>query len=115
MFCKNCGKELSSEINYCPYCGTPQFESSRIRNINNVDNKNVSKRSRTIAACLAFFLGAFGIHRFYLGKNKTGILQIILTCCLGVGAIWALIDFAIILCGTFRDNEGLLVSNWDIV
>ena len=50
---------------------------------------------------------------FYVGKTGTGILQIILTFCFGIGYIWALIDLIIILCGNFKDKEGLLISDWD--
>ena len=112
MFCKNCGKELTEDIKFCPNCGTPQVE--QIQENTKPENKNVSIRSRSIAALLAFFLGALGIHRFYVGKNGTAILQIILTFCYGIGAIWALIDLVMILCGSFKDKDDLLVLDWDI-
>lgn len=35
-------------------------------------------RNKTVAALLAFFLGIFGVHRFYLGKRAQGILHLIL-------------------------------------
>lgn len=35
------------------------------------------------------------------------------TCCFGLGCIWALIDFIIILCGNFTDKAGLRITNWD--
>ncbi len=31
-------------------------------------------KNKFLAALLAFFLGAFGIHKFYLGENFGGIL-----------------------------------------
>ncbi len=37
----------------------------------------VSDRSRLAAALLCFFLGVFGVHRFYVGKVGTGILQVV--------------------------------------
>lgn len=36
---------------------------------------SVKYKSRTSAALYAFFLGRFGIHRFYLGYDWQGILQ----------------------------------------
>ena len=52
-------------------------------------------RNKLIAALLAFFLGVFGVHRFYLGRIGTGILMLLLTCTI-VGTLvsgpWALID-----------------------
>ena len=69
----------------------------------------ISPKSRLAAALLAWFLGVIGIHRFYVGKVGTGILMIVT---LGGLGIWALIDFIMILVGSFRDKEGRLLINW---
>jgi len=69
----------------------------------------ISPRSRTIAAVLAFFLGVLGIHRFYVGKVGTGIIQLLTGGGLGV---WTLIDFILILVGSFKDKEGRVLSTW---
>jgi len=56
-------------------------------------------KSKTTAALLAFFLGGFGVHKFYLGE-KGGVLRIILTCTIigaFVSGLLALIDFARLL------------------
>lgn len=37
------------------------------------------KKSKLFAYVLLFFLGSFGAHRFYLEKNKTGLIQLGLT------------------------------------
>ena len=34
-------------------------------------------KNRFVAALLAFFLGGFGIHKFYLGKNKAGVTMLL--------------------------------------
>jgi TM2 domain-containing membrane protein YozV len=70
---------------------------------------NASPSSRLAACLLCFFLGGLGIHRFYVGKTGTGILQLITVGGLG---IWALIDFIMILVGSFTDKQGRLVLNW---
>lgn len=36
------------------------------------------QKSRIVAALLAFFLGGFGVHKFYLGKTQAGIIHILL-------------------------------------
>ena len=71
-------------------------------------------KNRTITALLAFFLGGFGAHRFYVGKGFSAILTILLTCCFGIGCIWALVDLIMILCGNFKDKDGRLVLDWNI-
>jgi len=34
------------------------------------------KNNKTIAGILAFFLGTLGVHRFYLGEWKKGLLYL---------------------------------------
>ncbi len=109
MYCKICGKEISEDTRFCPSCGAAQ-QSSIVKK----ENPDESDKSRLIACLLAFFIGGLGIHRFYVGKIGTGICQILLTGCFGVGCIWALIDFILIVCGNFKDSDGKVVSNWDI-
>jgi TM2 domain-containing membrane protein YozV len=68
-------------------------------------------KSRTAAALLAFFLGALGVHRFYLGHSGTGVAMLlitVLTCGYGgiITGIWALVDFILILTGSLGDARG---------
>lgn len=57
---------------------------------------------------LCFFLGIFGIHRFYTGKVGTGVLQLLT---LGGLGIWAMVDMIVIACGNFKDKEGLPIKS----
>ena len=72
---------------------------------------NVSPRSRLAAALLCFFLGVFGVHRFYVGKVGTGILTIVTFG--GFFGLWPMIDLILILVGAFTDAEGRLVRTWE--
>lgn len=65
------------------------------------DNK--SQKSWVVALLLCLFLGGLGVHRFYVGKVGTGILQLLTA---GGFGLWVLIDFIIILVGSFSDSEG---------
>jgi len=67
----------------------------------------VSEKSNTVALLLCLFLGAFGIHRFYVGKIGTGILELVT---LGGLGIWALIDLIFIALGKFKDKNGDLMQ-----
>ncbi len=63
----------------------------------------VSEKSKGTAAVLCFFLGALGVHRFYVGKIGTGILWLVTLGFCGIGEI---VDFIMILCGSFTDKNG---------
>ncbi|MBE6442762.1 MAG: TM2 domain-containing protein [Desulfovibrio desulfuricans] len=97
--CPNCAKEVSPEAVACPQCGHPI----------NDPLAHASPKSRLAAALLCFFLGGLGIHRFYVGKVGTGVLMLLT---LGGFGIWALIDFIVICCGSFKDAKGLPLLIW---
>lgn len=72
--------------------------------------KKISNKSRTTTFLLAFLLGVFGAHRFYVGKHWTAILQMLT---FGGFAIWLTIDIILILVGNFKDKRGYKVKDWD--
>ncbi|HBI56918.1 MAG TPA: NINE protein [Firmicutes bacterium] len=70
----------------------------------------VSSEKKILPAfLLCFFLGALGIHRFYVGKIGTGILWLLTLGLLGIGV---LVDFIMILVGSFKDKEGKVLDQW---
>ncbi len=62
----------------------------------------VSEKKKSSALLLCFFLGVFGVHRFYVGKTGTGILWLFTLGLMGVGT---LVDFIMIATGSFKDKE----------
>lgn len=95
MNCANCGNEISELATSCPKCGHPHLAV------------NISPKSKITAILLCLFLGTLGIHRFYLGKPLTGILQLIT---FGGFGIWALIDLVLLICDKGKDGQERLVT-----
>jgi|GEM_PF-356157 len=94
------------------------YEVREKNTVSNQDNeiptgkqKNSDKR-RLPALLLCLFLGVIGAHRFYVGKFGTAILQIITIACFGIGTLWWLIDFIMIITGKFTDKTGLPLEVW---
>ena len=145
MFCRNCGKELigSPEIclscgakplggnSFCQACGNQTNPLAEIcikcgARLAKVDAAEASPKSRLATTLLAWFLGTFGAHRFYLEKFGTAVTMLLLGIVgwatiwiYGIGAIflaavgiWALIDFIMAVAGAMKDREGKPITNW---
>lgn len=67
-----------------------------------------SEKQFVTTLLLCILLGFLGVHRFYVGKTGTGILQLIT---LGGLGIWAFVDLIVIACGSFKDGQGLPIKN----
>ena len=67
----------------------------------------MSEKGYVPTILLCFFFGGLGVHRFYVGKMGTGFLQLIT---LGGLGLWALVDFIMIVTGSFKDGQGLAIK-----
>ena len=101
MYCSNCGAEINDNAVVCVKCGCAVNKPTPAV-------VNGSSKDWLVTLLLCFFVGCLGIHRFYVGKTGTGIVQL-LTC--GGCGIWALIDFIVIIMGNFTDAEGKFIKN----
>lgn len=124
MFCKNCGKPMNDnqaiclncgvDVNtgnaYCAYCGSPVSpEASVCLNCGVAINKkkagdNLGGKDKVTVILVCLFLGGFGIHNFMMGENKKGVTRILLSLCMGLGGIVALIDLIKILMDKYEVN-----------
>ncbi|MBP5300323.1 MAG: TM2 domain-containing protein [Victivallales bacterium] len=62
-----------------------------------------AKNKKIVAGVLAILLGGLGVHKFYLGYIKAGIIQLILSFLCGIGGLLGLIEGIIYL--TKSDDE----------
>lgn len=138
MYCKNCGRQIQSgEI--CNECTSilnttvvgnsekfnvveevkttnNNYSSSNYSNTNYTTNQNTTynvqnQKSKIAAGLFGIFLGAFGVHNFYLGYTGKAIAQLLITV-LSCGAfsfisvIWGFIEGILALCGDMKDANG---------
>ena len=60
MFCPNCGRELYPGENVCRACSA--------------EYASPYQRDTVMLLCIIGFLGLSGLHRFYVGRWKGGVL-----------------------------------------
>ena len=96
MYCFNCGNEVSEKAIICVKCGVSFKPES-------ADVVGGEGKDWLTTLLLCFFLGYLGIHRFYTKSIGIGIIQLLT---FGGCGIWTLIDFIMILLGSYRDGDG---------
>lgn len=115
MYCKNCGKEIEEGKVLCAECGvkesiegnnkttiTEQIIEEKVEEVPVVAEENAEEKQQTVvndpkpaepkskmaAGLFGIFLGAYGVHNFYLGYMTKAIIQVsvsgaslLLLCC----------------------------------
>ena len=97
-YCFSCGAVIDSRAATCPQCNVPQPDVTKNKSIN---------QEWLIIVLLAWLLGVFGVHRFYLGKIGTGVLMLLT---FGGFGIWYLIDLIMVVVGKMKDSNGNYVK-----
>ena len=95
-FCYNCGNAVAPDAEVCLSCGVATKKKGAAGDLGGHD--------KITMALIAIFLGGLGIHNFMMGETKKGILKIVLSLCVGIGWIFALIDFIKILTDKYEVN-----------
>jgi TM2 domain-containing membrane protein YozV len=72
VHCRDCAALISPTAAACPQCGGRQMAGATYYGAPAAGRKN-----RVAAILLAFFLGGFGVHKFYLGRIAAGVLYLI--------------------------------------
>ena len=123
MFCKQCGKPIDDGQELCEDCKNasannsyqqgPTQTANMNNNYNSNGNMNPQAKSKMAAGLLGIFLGAFGVHNFYLGFTGKAVAQLLITI-LSCGFlsfaswIWGLIEGILILTGSISvDGNGM--------
>ena len=65
------------------------------------------RQNKTVALILCITLGYLGIHRFYVGKKKSGVLYL---CTMGLCGIGWIVDIVLICTDRFTDWNGRQLS-----
>lgn len=101
-YCANCGQAVAEGADVCLNCGVAIKKSG-------VSGDYLNGKDKVTMALICFFLGGLGIHNFMMGETKKGVLKIVLSLCVGLGGILALIDFIKILMDKYEvDPEKLI-------
>jgi TM2 domain-containing membrane protein YozV len=70
-----------------------------------------SDKSKLVAGLLQILI-PIGIGRFYIGDNRTGIIQLVVTLVTcGIGALWPLVDGIIMLATDSKDANGYMLRS----
>lgn len=121
-FCPHCGSENAADAAACTACGTPlgTAQSTYTPPRYHADGPHAQGpyapppfvRSKLAAGLFGIFLGALGVHNFYLGFTTKAVAQLlisVLSCGIlsPISAIWGLIEGIMILSGDiYLDADG---------
>lgn len=49
--------------------------------------RGMKMADKTVFGILAILLGSIGIHKFYIGQTKWGVIYLLVTVCTGIGGL----------------------------
>lgn len=137
MYCRNCGKEVHEKAVACPACGVPPKSEKKFCSncgattlpiqaictkcgISLGSGAAAGSKGKVAAGLLGIFLGWIGIHKFYLGYNKEGLIMLLVSllggmiscgAATGIMSVIGLIEGIIYLTKSDDEFEQLYVQN----
>lgn len=114
MKCKKCNFEIGKNDIVCPHCGENVYVTNNKVAEKQENSSDKFIRYKDIYVIIAILFGIWGIHSFYLGNYKKGMIQFVLSI-LGLGIISliiTIIDILFILNGQVTtDSNGETLEN----
>ena len=104
--CKSCVENNIFSYNQRNKYNTYNYGEVKQQEYNKYYGRKYMQKSWLVTLLLCLFTGTLGVHRFYVGKIGTGILQLLT---FGGFGIWTLVDFILIACKKFTDAKGNLI------
>ena len=104
--CKSCVENNIFSSNQRNKYNTYNYGEVKQQEYNKYYGRKYMQKSWLVTLLLCLFTGTLGVHRFYVGKIGTGILQLLT---FGGFGIWTLVDFILIACKKFTDAKGDLI------
>jgi len=134
MYCKHCGNPLDPAAVVCVKCGAPRGQGANFcQNCAAPSQPGAvvcttcgaalsqpiqgQQKSKMAGGLLGIFLGALGVHNFYLGFTGKAVAQLLISVLsLGflapVSGVWGLIEGIMILTGSIKaDAKGVPLSD----
>ena len=136
MYCRNCGQSVDEKAVACPHCGVPPWMEKKFcpncgaaTQLNQIlcvkcgaslatGSQGIGGKNRIVAGVLGVLLGCLGIHKFYLGYTKQGLIMLLVTLITswtwigpGVMAIIGLIEGVLYLVKSDVDFYATYVQN----
>ena len=122
MYCRNCGKEVQAQAIACPSCGVPPLKGKSFCQSCGTQTQPAQimcvkcgvalsgagggsgDKNKVAAGLLGIFLGALGVHKFYLGYNKAALIMLL------VSVVGSVVTFgmAALIMGAIGFIEGII-------
>ena len=105
--CPFCGEQIMTGAKKCKHCGEflnpdnsdpvkePFLQGKNSLNAQQIDQSELSEKSRIIYIILDAHFGILGLHNMYAGLIARGILQLLLTCTIAgliITIPWSLLE-----------------------